>query len=101
MADHYALDAKQLEAQYKNHLSKYKEWDQLSHASDWVVFEKNIGAYLGLDETSLSSGELYTVLINKEAKGRKGSIVAMIKYICAESIRDFVKTSSSSSFSGT
>lgn len=34
---------------------------------------------MGLDETSFSRGELYTILINKEAKGRKGSIIAMIK----------------------
>lgn len=34
---------------------------------------------MGLDETSLSCGELYTILINKEAKGRKGSLIAMIK----------------------
>lgn len=38
-----------------------------------------MGAYVGLDETSLSRGELYTILINKDAKGRKGSIIAMIK----------------------
>lgn len=79
MADHYGLDAKQLESQYKNHLSNYKCWNQLPHAEDWILFEKNIGAHVGLDETSLSRGELYTILINKEAKGRKGSIIAMIK----------------------
>ena len=79
MAEHYRLDAKQLESQYKNHLSNYREWEQLPHAQDWILFEKNIGAYVGLDETSLSRGELYTILINKEAKGKKGSIIAMIK----------------------
>ena len=41
--------------------------------------KKNIGAYVGLDETSLSRGELYTILINKEANGKSGSIIAMIK----------------------
>lgn len=86
MADHYGLDAKQLEAHYKHHLSNYKDWDQLSHAEDWILYEKNIGAYLGIDETSLSSGELYTIVINKEAKGKKGSIVAMIKGTSAEKV---------------
>ncbi len=38
-----------------------------------------MGPHVGLDETSLSRGELYTILINKEAKGKKGSIIAMIK----------------------
>lgn len=40
---------------------------------DWVLFEKNIGPYLSIDETALSQGELYTVVTNKEAKGKKGA----------------------------
>ena len=54
-------------------------WNQLSHAEEWVLFEKNIGPYVGIDEVSLSQGELYTILINKERKGRSGSIIAIIK----------------------
>ena len=54
-------------------------WNQLSHAEEWVLFEKNIGPYVGIDEVSLSQGELYTILINKEKKGRSGSIIAIIK----------------------
>lgn len=67
------------ERQYRDHLSGYKQWDQLPHATNWVLFEKNIGSYVGLDEVALSRGELYTILINKEAKGKKGSIIAIIK----------------------
>ena len=44
-------------------------WNQLSHAEEWVLFEKNIGPYVGIDEVSLSQGELYTILINKEKIG--------------------------------
>lgn len=44
-----------------------------------MLFEENIGPYLSIDETSLSQGELYTIITNKAAKGRKGSLVAMIK----------------------
>ena len=80
------MDKKQLEAQYKNHLSNYRDWDQLSHAGDWVLFEKNIGAYVGIDETALSRGELYTIIINKEAKGKKGSLIAMIKGTDVETV---------------
>ena len=54
-------------------------WNQLSHAEEWILFEKNIGPYVGIDEVSLSQGELYTILINKERKGRSGSIIAIIK----------------------
>lgn len=34
---------------------------------------------MGIDEVSLSQGELYTILINKEKRGRSGSIIAIIK----------------------
>lgn len=54
-------------------------WKQLSHAEEWLLFEKNIGAYVGIDEVCLSRGELYTILINKEKRGRAGSIIAIIK----------------------
>ncbi|MFT4741261.1 MAG: transposase [Algoriphagus sp.] len=31
-----------------------------------------------IDETRLSDGELYTILTNKAAKGRQGSITAIV-----------------------
>ena len=65
----YGVDGDLLERQYRNHLSGYLHWDQLVHAEDWLLFEKNIGAYICIDEVALSRGELYTVLINKEAHG--------------------------------
>ena len=43
------------------------------------MFGKNLGKYLSLDETSLSNGELYTILTNKDARGNKGSIIAIVK----------------------
>jgi len=43
------------------------------------LFTENIGAHLSLDETAFSNGDLYTILTNKKAKGKKGAIVAMIK----------------------
>ncbi len=53
--------------------------ESLPHAGDWLLFEKNIGAYVGIDEVCLSRGELYTILINKEKTGRSGSIIAIVK----------------------
>ena len=32
-----------------------------------------------MDETAFSNGDLYTILTNKKAKGKKGAIVAMVK----------------------
>jgi len=55
------IDGDLFERQYRNHLSGYRQWEQLSHAEDWVLFEKNMGAYLGIDEVALSQGELYNL----------------------------------------
>ena len=73
------MDGELLERQYRNHLSGYLKWESLPHAGDWLLFEKNIGAYVGIDEVCLSRGELYTILINKEKTGRSGSIIAIVK----------------------
>lgn len=67
-----------MQRHFKEHLSEFKSWDQLKHAEDWLIFPENIGEKLSLDETSLSHGELYTVLTNKSARGRKGCIVAIV-----------------------
>ncbi|MFV8344452.1 DDE transposase, partial [Flavobacterium sp. XS2P39] len=57
--------------QYKDFLSDFKAWDQLPHAKQWLLFAKNLGKRLSIDETSLSNGELYTILTNKAGKGKK------------------------------
>ena len=62
-----------MEEQYRDHLSNYHQWDQLDHAKEWILFPENIGSSLSIDETSLSQGELYTVITNKAAKGKKGA----------------------------
>jgi Transposase and inactivated derivatives len=82
----FGLDGDLLERQYRNHLSGYYQWDQLLHAKDWILFPKNMGSYIGIDEVALSRGELYTVLINKEAKGKKGSIIAIIQGTDAKTV---------------
>ncbi|MFH7019074.1 transposase [Flavobacterium sp. FlaQc-47] len=41
---------------------------------------------MSIDETCLSNGELYTILTNKSAKGRKGTILAMVAGTKAETV---------------
>jgi len=67
-------------------LSEFHDWDQKEHADEWLVFEDNVGERLSVDETSISNGELYTVLTNKAGKGSKGSLVAMAAGTKAENI---------------
>lgn len=83
---HYHINGDHFGQQYKDHLSDYHNWDQKSHAEDWMLFPGNIGARLSLDETALSNGELYTILTNKAAQGQKGALVAMIKGTKAETV---------------
>ncbi len=43
------------------------------------MFADNIGEHLSIDETAFSKGELYTIITNKKFKGKKRSLVAIIK----------------------
>lgn len=83
---YYHIDGDLLERQYKEVLSDYRTWEQLSHAGEWLLFPENIGPYLCIDETSLSNGELYTIIINREAHGGKGAIVAIVKGTKADDV---------------
>lgn len=83
---YYHIDGDQFERQYKEYLSDYRMWDQLSHAENWLLFPENPGPYLSIDETSLSNGELYTIIINREAHGGKGAIVAIVKGTKADDV---------------
>lgn len=82
----YYINGEQLGRQYKEHLSDYRSWDQLEHADKWLVFPQNMGTHLSIDETSLSNGELYTIITNKAAKGLKGSVVAIIEGVLSDNI---------------
>ena len=44
-----------------------------------MLFPENIGNKLSIDEVSLSKGELYTFVTNKQGRAKKGSLVACIK----------------------
>ena len=60
-------------------MSDYQDWKQLIHSEKWLLFPENIGKRISIDEVALSQGELYTVVTNKSAKGRKGAIIAIIE----------------------
>jgi transposase len=82
----YHINGNQFGQQYKDHLSDFHQWDQKEHAEEWMIFPDNLGEHLSLDESSLSNGELYTILTNKAAKGRKGALVAMVKGTTSDKI---------------
>lgn len=78
----FDIDGDLFERQYKRHQSGYWEWQDTpegKHAERWRVFpQENMGVHLSIDETSLGNGEFYTIVTNKEARGREHSLVAIV-----------------------
>ena len=86
MSKFYGVNPRSMQRQYRDYLSDFKSWNQKKHAKQWMLFPKNLGSYLSLDETAFSNGDLYTILTNKKAKGKKGAIIAMVKGTKADSV---------------
>lgn len=79
LAKPYHIKAAQFERAYKQYLSGFAQWAEASHAEDWLVFPKNIGPRVSIDETALSDGELYTIVANKDGHARQGTLIAIVK----------------------
>lgn len=79
IASYYNVKSKTLQRHYKHKVSGFKEWNQASHAEDYLIYPENITENLSIDEVSLSKGELYTFVTNKN-KGVKNKkcVVAII-----------------------
>lgn len=77
----YYINGDNFERSYKEVLSGYRDWDKedSNHGDGWVVRPDNTGTSLSIDETCLSTGEVYTLLSNKAAHGGKGCLVAMVR----------------------
>lgn len=78
LEEYYHIDGHTFEKQYKEILSGFRQWDQLSHAEEWLLFPENIGPRLAIDESSLSNGELYTFVTNRDARTRERALVAVV-----------------------
>lgn len=50
------------------------------------MFPDNIGPRLAIDETSLSNGELYTVVTNRDRHGRDRCLVAIVRGVRSETV---------------
>lgn len=68
-------------------MSGFDIWVQKEHACQYLIFPENIGPHLSIDELSLSKGELYTFVTNKDGKGKMGTLVAVILGTKAEDIK--------------
>jgi transposase len=88
IGSYFGVKKDKLNRHYKKYSSGFKDWEQKSHAEDYLLFPDNIGSYLSIDEVSLSQGELYTFVTNKAGKGKRGSLVASIKGTLSKDIID-------------
>ncbi len=87
----FHLDGKKLQRQYRNHFSDYQEFKEEHKGKDHLLFTDNLHEELSIDETSLSNGELYTIVTNKKAKGKKGALVAMVRGTMSDKITDVLQ----------
>lgn len=78
LEEFYYIDGHTFEKQYKEVLSGFRGWEQLEHADEWLLFPENIGLRLAIDESSLSNGELYTFVTNRDAHTQECSLVAVV-----------------------
>ena len=87
LGEFFFTDGDTLERCYKDALSGFREWDQVEHASDWVLLPENIGEHLSIDETSLQD-DLFTFLSNKDGHCKRGTIVAAVRGTKAQDVVD-------------
>lgn len=88
LEEYYHVNANTFERQYKDHLSGFRTWDQLDHADEWLVYPENIGPSICIDETAPSSGELYTIVTNRASRGRRGTLIAIVRGVSAETVTE-------------
>ena len=88
LADLCRMKSSTLTDYYKEHLSDFRSWAQMSHSTDYIYFTHNIGESISIDETAFSNGELYTIITNKDGHGKKGTLVAMI---CGTKVEEVYK----------
>lgn len=78
LEEFYHIEGHTFEKQYKEVLSDFRNWDQLDHADEWLLFPENIGPHVAIDESSLSNGELYTFVTNRDARTKERSLIAVV-----------------------
>jgi transposase len=83
------VKSKTLQKHYKHQVSGYQKWEQKQHAEDYLIFPDNITDSISIDEVSLSKGELYTIVTNKNTGCKnKKSVIAIINGTEAKTIEN-------------
>lgn len=89
IASYYCVNGSKLQRHYKHKVSEYKQWDQLEHSEEYLIFPDNITEQISIDEVSLSKGELYTIVTNKNTRSQnKKSVIAIINGTDSKTIQE-------------
>jgi transposase len=89
IASYFQVSSDKLQRHYKHKISGYKQWEQLPHAAEYLIFPDNITEHISIDEVSLSKGELYTIVTNKNTRCKnKQSLIAIINGTQAKTIEE-------------
>lgn len=89
IAETYRVKGNTLYKQYRDKISEYQSYYRSNikaFTTERFVFPKNFGPRMGIDETGLFRGDLYTVVVNKDNRGKKGSLAAIIKGTSSEAV---------------
>ena len=85
VARYHGMEGSTEEKYYKNFLSGFSDWAEVSHAAEWVVIPENIGERVSIDETKLGN-DVYTILSNKAGHGGRGTLIAVARWTKSESV---------------
>lgn len=92
IASYFGVNSQKLQRHYKKKVSGYKDWEQQMHAEEYLLYPENVTNQLSIDEVSLSKGELYTFVTNKNTKVKnKQSLVAIINGTDARTIQSVLE----------
>ena len=56
IASYFSVSGKKLQRHYKHKVSGYKQWDQLLHAEDYLIYPDNLTSHISIDEVSEPKG---------------------------------------------
>jgi transposase len=88
IASYFGVEGQLLRKHYKYKVSGYKDWKQLAHAGEYLIYPENITENISIDEVSLSKGELYTILTSKKTNSKnKKTLIAIINGTDAKTIQ--------------
>jgi len=92
IASYFGVNSAKLQRHYKRHVSGFKQWDQFSHAEDYLIYPENITESISIDEVSLSKGELYTIVTNKQKSVKnRACVIAIINGTEAKTIQSVLE----------